>query len=454
MSADLQKRFKELAKGERVYVGGQFATQNDLAALFTVRAAHLYLRPAGRIAFVLPLAALTRGQFQLFRAGRFHSSNIAWGEAWTMDDSVTPLFPVPSCVVFGWKRALGKALPGKVRAYSGWLPLRDAPEEIADDRLKVVENAPAPAVVETEGGSEYRGTFKQGAILVPRMLCLVERRRLGRLGPALDFPAIESRRSSLEKEPWRSASSINGQIEERFLRPVLLGESILPFRIFQEFEGAIPYVDSYGLITATKARKLSSDPKVKQSFSAIIGWLAAAEKAWEEGRSASTTLSLAEQLDYYGKLSVQFPLAPLRVVYAKAGALPAACLVRDETAVIDHMLYWAKPSAEDEGHYLVAILNSEAARSRAEQFQARGQFGARHFDKVMFNLPIPLFNASEGLHRHLAEAGAQAESVAANVELKEGEKFQRARKRVRDALTEDGIGGDIEKLVEKLLGPV
>ena len=39
MSADLQKRFKELAKAEKVYVGGKFATQNDLCALFTVRAA-------------------------------------------------------------------------------------------------------------------------------------------------------------------------------------------------------------------------------------------------------------------------------------------------------------------------------------------------------------------------------------------------------------------------------
>ena len=71
----------------------------------------------------------------------------------------------------------------------------------------------------------------------------------------------------------------------------------------------------------------------------------------------------------------------------------------------------------------------------------------------MFNLPISFFDA-EALHRELAEAGAHAETVVANVELKEGEKFQRARKRVRDALTEDGIGGDIEKLVEKLLGPV
>lgn len=41
MSEDLQKRFKELAKGEKVYVGGKFATQNDLSALFTVRASHL-----------------------------------------------------------------------------------------------------------------------------------------------------------------------------------------------------------------------------------------------------------------------------------------------------------------------------------------------------------------------------------------------------------------------------
>ena len=45
----------------------------------------------------------------------------------------------------------------------------------------------------------------------------------------------------------------------------------------------------------------------------------------------------------------------------------------------------------------------------------------------------------------------EAEAVAAQVELVESEKFQRARKRVRDALAEEGIGGEIEKLVEKLL---
>jgi hypothetical protein len=91
MSGDLQKRFKELAKGERVYVG-RVPSQNDLCALFTVRAAALYLRSGGKLAFVLPLAALTRGQFEKLRSGSFDSARIQWDEAWTMGDSVQQLF--------------------------------------------------------------------------------------------------------------------------------------------------------------------------------------------------------------------------------------------------------------------------------------------------------------------------------------------------------------------------
>lgn len=449
MSADLQKRFKELAKGEKVHVGGKFGTQSDLSALFTVRAVHLYLRAAGRIAFVLPMAALSRGQFGKFRTGRFTSSNIAWEEAWTTDVKAgqSAIFPVPSCVVFGRKRAIGKAMPERVRQYSGWLPLRDAHEDLADDRLTVVEDVVAPQAGEFEGGSEYRHAFRNGATLYPRLLCLVERRQLGRLGPDPSAPLVRSRRISAEKEPWKSQPSIEHAVEVEFLRPVLLGESILPYRLFCAFEGVVP-VDTGVMLDS----EMAAHPK--RGFEKLAGWLRLAEATWDDNKSASTKLSWAEQQNYNGKLTAQFPIAPLRLVYSKAGTLPAACIIRDERAVIDHMLYWIKPASEEEAHYLCTILNSETARARAEQYQARGQFGARHFDKVMFNLPIPLFKESESVHRELAEAGAQAEAVAANVELKEGEKFQRARKRVRDALAEDGIGGDIEKLVEKLLGPV
>ncbi len=456
MSADLQKRFKELAKGERVYVGGKMATQNDLCGLFAVRASHLYLRPSGRLAFVMPLAVMTRGQFEKFRTGQFQSYNIAWDEAWTMDDTVTPLFPVPSCVVFGRKRAIGKIMPDTVRAYSGSLPMRDAPEAMADERLNVSEGMTAPIVGNFNDGSEYRSEFKQGAILVPRMLCLVERRSLGRIGSNPDAPAIESRRSSLEKSPWNEVPSITGQVEERFLRPVYLGESILPYRVLKTFEGAIPYEEGVGalkvgVLTAARIAAMNEDVRDKLSFDLIEKWLESAERVWEGNRSASTTVSLGEQLDYYGKLSAQFPIAPLRIVYAASGSLPAAAIVRDNRAVVEHALYWKSVSTDSEAHYLLALINSDALRKAVEQYQARGQFGARHFDKVLWNLPIPKFDPTSRLHRSLADAGKRAEESAKLVDLVEGEKFQRARKRVRDALIEAGIAKEIDKLVEKLL---
>jgi hypothetical protein len=144
----------------------------------------------------------------------------------------------------------------------------------------------------------------------------------------------------------------------------------------------------------------------------------------------------------------------VRVVYAKAGSLPAACVLRGGDLLVENLLYWAGVATEAEALYLSAILNSETARSRVEAMQSRGQFGARHFDKVMFNLPIPRFNAREELHLALAEAAAQAEKIAASVELPEGVKFQRARSLVRAALAEASISQQIDGLVAKLIDGV
>ncbi len=69
----------------------------------------------------------------------------------------------------------------------------------------------------------------------------------------------------------------------------------------------------------------------------------------------------------------------------------------------------------------------------------------------MFNLPIPRFDPKNELHLALAAAAAEAEKVAAAVELPEAVKFQRARRMVRDALAEAGIAGKIDALVARLL---
>jgi hypothetical protein len=96
-------------------------------------------------------------------------------------------------------------------------------------------------------------------------------------------------------------------------------------------------------------------------------------------------------------------------------------------------------------------LNSESARARVESLQSRGQWGARDFDKVIFTLPIPRFDASATLHGELAAAANEAERIAMALELPEGIKFQRARKLIRDALVESGIAPQIDRLVMRLL---
>ena len=176
------------------------------------------------------------------------------------------------------------------------------------------------------------------------------------------------------------------------------------------------------------------------------------EALWEEHKGSP--LSLLKQCDYYGKLSCQFPIAPIRVVYTKAGTNIAAAVVRDETAIIDHKLYWAATVSSEEASYLCGVLNSEALRVGVERYQSQGQWGARDFDKYVFNLPFPRFDKNDALHRRLADVAKMAEVVANGVAEKKGEYFTRTRKRVRSALAEDGIATHLEELATELLqGP-
>lgn len=445
MSADLQTRFKELAVGERIYVG-TIPSHNDLCALFAARSSHLYLRPSGRLAFVLPLAALTRAQFEKFRTGRYASYNVAWDEAWTTDVKVGTagaIFPVPSCVLFGRKRAIAAKTPDLVREYSGSVPMRDAPEAMADAHLVVRDRVPAPDTAQRTGGSAYRTAFRQGAILIPRAFVLVERKLSGRLGSNPAAPLVVSRRSTQEKRPWRDLPSLENNVETEFLHSVLLGESVLPYRLFRTFEGVIPVTDDGVLLTSAAA--------ADQGHQHLSAWMKAAEAAWDANGKGKRRF--VEQLNYIGQLSSQFPMSPFRVVYSASGSNPAAHVLRGSNAVIEHKLYWGKVSSESEASYVVATLNSETARARAERYQSRGQFGARDFDKVMFNLPIPLFDAANPLHQDLAAAGAEAERVALTVDIPDGERFVAARQRVRRALGTDGVARRIETLVDKLLGP-
>ena len=419
MSNAIQKRFREECQRRNLWAGGRMATQQDLAAYFYARCAELYAQPGAMLALVLPYSTLQRKQYEGFRTGVFGEiqqemfARVEFLEAWAFDESVQPLFPVPSCVLIGRVGAVG-ALPKQVTSYAGVLPRRDA-TSVEAARYLTSRPAPWPTGGELTGGSAYREKFRNGATLFPRMLCLVEEApSVGLLGSAADAPVVQSRRTRQEKEPWKSLPALRQQVEREFLRQVYLGESVAPYRLLKPVPGIIPWdPDSKRLLDAAAAQQVG--------YPYLAAWLAKAEHLWDiHGRGR---MAFSEQLDYFGKLSAQFPAsaaksAPsVRVICAASGTLPAAAVLSEQEAVLEHALYWAA-TGKREAQYLTAILNSETARSRVAAMQARGQWGARHFDKLMFELPIPLFNVNDPLHRELAAAAERAASAAAKVPSK------------------------------------
>ncbi|MBV1797471.1 N-6 DNA methylase [Siccirubricoccus sp. G192] len=447
MSAEMQARMRSACERLRLWVGGALATQQDLSALFWARAAHRYLKPGGTIAFVMPRPALNRPAFAGLRSGDMRDVRVRIEEAWSLDNQdVSPLFPVPACVLIGRRDALGPP-PQRIMRVVGALPGRDATEAMAD-RVLEWRDAAWPAGPTLAAASPYRARFKQGATIVPRRFFIVEREAGGRLGPSRAAPRVRGRAGRLDKRPWTGVEPPSGPVEAAFQRPVLLGEGIGPFRLLpREVLGVVP-VDAEGRVLDAKAA-------AREGHRHLAAWLRDVEAKWAAHAAQRTDgtlrMTLAERLDHLRGLSQQVPVAGLRVAYSKAGIFLTAAIIEDATMIVDHMAYWTAAYSMAEARYLTAVLNSETVRARVAPLQSRGEGGARHFDNLAWELPIPLFDRGNSLHRDMAEAAARAEHVAAAVALDEGAHFPRQRRAIRDALALDGIAAVIDDLVEQLL---
>lgn len=117
------------------------------------------------------------------------------------------------------------------------------------------------------------------------------------------------------------------------------------------------------------------------------------------------------------------------------------------------MAYWSAARTEDEARYLVAVINSAAVLAKVTDLQPRGEVTPRHFDNLVWTLPIPEYDPTDATHRDLAAAAARAEAVAAQVPLSDAQHFTAKRRAIRAALAEDGVAAEIEALVDALLPP-
>jgi len=446
MPRDMQARFRELSRDRGLWQGREFATNQDLSALFVARTVQQYLRDGGAFAFVLPNSVLDREYFEGFRRGWYEDpaepTGVAFTGSWDLRRLRPHFFPRSAGVVFGNRATLStyRPLPTVTERWSGRVP--------ADVRSwrqvePCVTREPAALVTGGPGLTEspYRPRFTQGATIVPRMLFLVETDSGGRLGLGAGRRAVRSSRSNLEKAPWKDLPSLEGVVENEFIRPVLLGESLLPYRILAAKKAVLP-LDGSALMTGPESRL--------DYYLGLNEWWRQAEVTWETHRS-SARLTLAEQLDFRGKLTGQLPAPPLRLVYGKSGMHVAAAVVDDPAAIIDHKLYWASIATREEGMFLSAILNNSALTELVRPMMSYGK-DERDIDKHVWKLSIPEYDDADAVHRRLAELGRQQSDAVAGLSLAEGANFVALRRQVRAELAQHPAAAAIEAIVKKLLG--
>jgi hypothetical protein len=484
---------KLIVKEFRLLQGeGHLITHLELATLFFACCATLYLKPSGRIGFVLPRSIFTADQHDRFRRSCGTGGTILT-RVWDLE-GVSPLFNVPAAVVFGDLISdANKSLPGEI--LSGRLRRKNASWEEAESDLKIEATkfhvvqqgkrsflSTTPQRISSQR-SFYQPHFKEGATIVPRSLWFVQLKAAREAGVNVRRPVVatDPRAQAEAKQPYQRIH-LEAPIEAEFLHATLLSTDLLPFGHLDFRPVVLPVIEhprGYRLLNAEEARA--------GGWLKLADWLARVQAIWAEMRKEKAQKADAlAWLNYRNKLTDQNPRAKYVVLYSRSATFlcaaavhPAAlsngmcvaptCIPQSAAGLNDQEVrlrrfvatdstYYFETEKPEEAGYLVSLLNSPTVDSLIKPMQARGLWGPRDIHKKVWELQIPEFNPRNKAHLRLAEvAETCAERVKAMVpELKDLFKgvrgphaIGRARTAVRKALKDEL--DEIDAVVKRIL---
>ncbi len=461
----LRDELKNLSRNTYgIWAGGHYATQQDVAGLFFARSVDLYLKDGGVIGFVLPHSALQAGQYAKWRSGQWKARKAGPGvqmdftikSAWDLEQlKPNSFFPIPASVAFARKLSQdtsGKPLAGKVERWLGNAGAANVRRELAGITHTGVK-----------GTSPYGALARNGATIFPRVLFFVEETENVAIVQAAPTVTVNPRRGSLDKAPWKNLglTAITGQtVEAKHLFDVHLGETIAPYVTLTPLKALLPMKQGDYVIPSNDRgsggiRMGGLERRMRERWQTV-------SRLWEENKAPANRLNLLGQLDYMGKLSSQLEWQrepqgrPVRLVYTSSGQ-PTAAILDEDSGLVENVLFWVPCTGIEEASYLLAIINSEALYEAVSGLMPKGQFGARHLHKHLWNLPIPEFDPTEGLHVTISEAGAAAAAGAKakldDLREQRGDKLTIAiaRRELRSYLRTSDEGKSVEDSVSKLL---
>ena len=427
-SADIiRTELREMSeKRYQIWAGGKLAPHQDIATLFYTRCAELYAKPQAKIGMVMPHSALRTGQHLKWRSGNYKRKggknapsialNFRSQEPWDLDNVVPDFFPIPASVVFSQYVGIGQGdplAPGTVQMWRGnWQ------KEYANITRK------SEALHHDDGNykSPYAELSNNGATIYDRRLLFVETVPHTAMLPAANTTNVKPRLSNQDNHKYHGQlNQIEGVVNNDHLFDVYLGDCIAPYVALHSQRAALPVHRTS--MTMPLNHDDCEDDKHEACQLEVVALHPTMQKRWNnaaamyrEVHKNQAIKDLYSNLNHLSKLTSQLEYLrgaiagdrTTRIAYTTQGE-PTAAIIKDNYSVLDHKLFQTVCQSEEEAHYVLAIINSNALGTAAEMFMTKGLYGARDFHKHGWKLPIPRYDASVALHTRLSELGRTAE---------------------------------------------
>lgn len=460
---------RQIVEGYRLLSGSAENISNmELATLFFIRTADLYLKNGGSIGFVLPRSVFSSDQHYNFRRSYF-SLSLGFEEIWDLG-GVKPLFEtVPACAFFATRGSETK-YPLKCRIFSGELERKNASLGETSQKLTITSKElflgqigkqsflTTSKMQPTIGvRSFYRPYFKRGADIHPRSLWFVDVKSHPTFGFDPSLPYVHTtERAQKEAKPAYKGLRLEGNIEKDFLYATLLSTDVVPFGHLGFRLVVLP------IMPAGKHFKLLSAGEARNSgFLNLASWLDKAQEEWQERRGEKAErMNVQEWLDYRRKLSSQKG-AKYKVLYPTSATYLCGCVVEDKPIsfevegqaveiqgfVAESKEYYFDTDDKEEAYYLAAVLNSPVVDELLKPMQSRGLWGPRDIHKKVLEIPIPQYNSSDEKHRALSQLGEQCTRKVEQLlpQLPQSRSIGHTRRLIKAQLREE-----LERIDEKI----
>lgn len=403
----------------------------EIAAIFLAHCTNYFLKEDGKLAFVLPRSFFSADHHDATRSGK--ANNVRIIDIWDLDQ-VSPLFNVPSCVLWterpraNLQRSIpktgrnGSNFKGRLKQHN--LNWNTAKEKIEIENKKFyyskLGNTSAFTTFKLKDSNKtnyYRKYFKQGATIVPRNFYFIDVTQdyAGDLKDRVLTVKSSESMNAQAKMPWKAIEPLEGRIDTNYLFRTAISRNVLPFYMHNPELIILPvYVDS-----EQNFRMLSSQNILDRGDIDTAKWFREVEKLWDENKTPKNKNITARQwLDWQSKLTQQNYSAKYIVIYtASAKDANATVIKRDEIYldfIAESKTYCYFTNNSDEAFYICAFLNAKEPNDLIKSFQTRGLFGPRDIHKKILDVPLPRFKKNDITHLELAELGKTCEEKTKN----------------------------------------